>query len=47
MQGRIVETKDELSLPVLILQGSDYKTGSYILKVTTPFGAAQRKVVIE
>ena len=47
MQGRIVETKDELSLPVLILQGSDYKTGSYILKVTTPYGAAQRKVVIE
>jgi hypothetical protein len=36
-----------LSLPVLILQGSDYKTGSYILKVTTPHGTAQRKVVIE
>lgn len=47
LQGRVIENGKDLSLPVIILEGKKYVHGSYIIKIVTPYGEAQRKIIIE
>lgn len=47
MQGRKVASEMDTNLPVLILEGSSFRAGSYVLNVETQYGAVQRQVVIE
>ena len=47
MQGRTVASADQTNLPVLVLEGSTYKAGTYVIQVETPYGTAQRQLVIE
>ena len=47
MQGRTVQAESNVNLPLVIIEGANLQPGSYIMNVETPFGKAQRKVVIE
>jgi hypothetical protein len=47
MQGRVVDTKQDVSLPVVQLNAKKFNSGSYVLIVHTPIGDVQRSVIIE
>jgi hypothetical protein len=47
MQGRTVAQQKNVTLSVLTLEGKDLNSGSYILYIETPYGTAQRSLVIE
>ena len=47
MQGRTVQAESNVNLPLVIIEGANLQSGTYIMNVETPFGSAQRKVVIE
>ena len=46
MMGRLIDSKKGISLPVLELNGEALGSGTYIIKVETSFGNAQKKVII-
>jgi len=46
MEGRVVK-KAEVNNLVLVKLNTSLESGSYIVKVLTPYGTAQRKIVIE
>lgn len=47
MQGRTIQFANEVDVPVLVLDANTLSVGSYIITVTTPFGNAQRKFIVE
>lgn len=47
MQGRVVLTESNVKLPVLVVDGKDLESGSYIINVETPYGNAQQKLIIK
>ncbi len=47
LQGRIVAQESGISKKVLELPGALYGTGSYIVKVLTPYGETQRQMIIK
>ncbi|MCR9173918.1 MAG: endonuclease [bacterium] len=47
MQGRVVTSNNDANLDVVIFNTNEFSTGSYIVKVTTPLGEAQRKMIVE
>ena len=47
MQGRVVASTKDANEDVVIFNSNEFESGSYIVKVVTPFGEAQRKMIIE
>lgn len=47
MQGRVISSETVAGLAAVKINTSGIKTGSYIVKVTTPYGGAQRSLIIE
>jgi endonuclease I len=47
MQGRTVKSSDVSNLAVISIPTDALKAGSYIVKVKTPFGEAQKSLIIE
>ncbi len=47
MSGQIVQERSHLNLPVVELTASDFSKGVYFVRVTTPQGETERKMVIE
>lgn len=47
MQGRSVLSAEQVELPLLEIDATDFPSGSYIIEVTTPFGKVQRKFIVE
>jgi hypothetical protein len=47
MQGRSVLSADQVELPLLEIDATNFTSGSYIIEVTTPFGKVQRKFIVE
>lgn len=47
MQGRVVASNSDASKDVVIFDANEFKSGSYIVRVVTPYGNAQRKMIIE
>ena len=47
IEGKTIDSKKNLKLSVLELNTSSYKSGTYMLNVTTPKGIVQKKVVFE
>ena len=47
MQGRVVSAVEGLNVPVLELSGKELGSGTYLIMVDTPFGSANRKMIIE
>jgi hypothetical protein len=47
MNGKVVDQKASTNHDVLILNSADYSKGVYQIKVTTPYGEATRKLIIE
>lgn len=45
--GRVVMQENGIDLPVLILDGTNFRSGKYLLSVETPYGVTQRSFVIE
>lgn len=47
LNGRVVRAESDLDLPVLQLTKDEIGAGTYIIRVETPFGNAQRKLIIQ
>ncbi len=47
MNGKVVDQKASTNHDVLILNAADYSKGVYQIKVSTPYGEATRKLIIE
>jgi hypothetical protein len=47
MNGKVVNQKASTNHDVLILNAADYSKGVYQIKVSTPYGEATRKLIIE
>lgn len=47
MQGRTVRKEEVSNLSVVTINTESIKSGSYVVKVTTPYGAVQRSLIIE
>jgi hypothetical protein len=47
MNGKVVNQNTSTNHDVLILNAADYSKGVYQIKVTTPYGEATRKLIIE
>lgn len=47
MQGRLVAQKSNLSAPVVELNTTEFKAGSYLVRVSTPFGQVTRTLIVE
>jgi hypothetical protein len=47
MQGRIIRTEKVNGLSVVKLNTESIQAGSYVVKVTTPYGAVQQTLIIE
>lgn len=47
LSGQVIETKTNLSADVLKLTTTEYKAGTYLIEVETPFGKATRSFIIE
>lgn len=47
MQGRVVASNKDANAEVVVLNTSEFESGNYIVKVATPFGEAQRKMIVE
>ncbi len=47
MQGRVVASNTDSKESVVIFNANEFESGSYIVRVTTPIGEAQRKMIIE
>ena len=47
MQGRVVSTKNGINENVIELDTRNFETGSYIIKVMTPFGGAQKSMIVQ
>ncbi len=47
MQGRVVTSNTDANDDVVIFNTDDFEPGSYIVRVVTPLGDAQRKMIIE
>jgi hypothetical protein len=47
MQGRVVDSKSGLNLNVLEVSATSLESGTYVVNVQTPYGDAQRKMIIE
>jgi len=47
MQGRVVASEKDTDFSLLVLSVSDFEAGSYIVRVNTPYGEAQRKMIVE
>lgn len=47
MQGRLVMEADGKNQPLVKLNTSSMKSGSYVVEVTTPYGKARKSLVIE
>ena len=46
MMGRSIASKEGVSLSVVELNGKELGAGTYIIKVETSFGNAQKKIII-
>lgn len=47
LNGRVVRAESDVNLPVLKLSKDMIGTGTYIIQVQTPYGTAQRKLIIQ
>ncbi len=47
MQGREVLSLSGINAPLIELSASDFNAGTYLIQVTTPYGNAQRKMIIK
>lgn len=47
LNGRVIRAESDLNLPVLKLTKDMIGTGTYIIRVQTPFGKAQQKLIIQ
>lgn len=47
MQGREVKSVSDLNAPLVELNASEFNAGTYLIQVTTPYGNAQRKMIIK
>ena len=47
MQGRVVASNNDSNESVVIFNVNKFESGSYIVRVQTPYGEAQRKMIIE
>lgn len=47
MQGRVVTRSEKANQSVVVLSAADFQAGSYIIRVVTPYGEAQRKMIVE
>jgi endonuclease I len=47
MKGIVVDSDTNIHLPLLTLEASSLSAGTYIIKVETPFGYAQRQFIIQ
>lgn len=47
MQGRVVAANNDSNESVVIFNVNEFESGSYIVRVQTPYGEAQRKMIID
>ena len=47
MQGREVLSLSGINAPLIELSAADFNAGTYLIQVTTPYGNAQRKMIIK
>ncbi|MDX2360379.1 MAG: endonuclease [Crocinitomicaceae bacterium] len=47
MQGRVVSTMEDMDAPLIEIDTKKYEAGSYIVRVETPYGNAQKSMVIK
>lgn len=47
MQGRVVASNADTNEDVVIFNTNEFETGSYIVRVVTPYGEAQQKMIIK
>lgn len=47
MNGREISSKSDLNESVLILNATDFAKGSYMVQVQTPYGAVNKKMIVE
>lgn len=47
MQGRVVTSVDGTNASAIIFNANEFESGSYIVRVVTPYGEAQKKMIIE
>ena len=47
MQGRVVASASEISKPVVEFSTSTFEAGTYVVRVSTELGEAQRKMIVE
>ena len=47
ISGQLIENKTNLTADVLKLNTTEYKAGTYLIEVETPFGKATKSFIIE
>ncbi|MFT5779959.1 MAG: hypothetical protein ACI837_002919 [Crocinitomicaceae bacterium] len=47
LQGRLVSSNENTNLPLLTLTKAELGSGTFLIKVQTPYGNVQRKMIIE
>lgn len=47
LNGKIISNKHNISEDVLILDSTDFESGVYIVKIETPFGSVQDRMIIK
>lgn len=47
MQGRVVASANDINKPVVEFSATTFESGTYVVRVSTELGAAQRKMIIE